>query len=140
MCWYCDDSADEVDACVGQERMGEELAGSDRPHRVFGRLHPLGNPAEVAEFLNQEDRWVSASGPIDIADMTPEHAQNTAALILENATRIALVIQVSDPAGFYESELSNETQARRQILQSILFSALIRRAAIQPERLPSWKR
>lgn len=107
------------------------------PHRVFGLRHPLGNPAEVVGFLAQGDRWVSALGPVDIVDMDPGHAQNAAALILENAERIALAYQIGEPGLHLESELASEAQAKRLVINSALFRGLITRAAFA-ESKPSW--
>lgn len=129
------------DGCMADYYAGVPDWPDDRPSvppgRSFGPSHPLGNPIEVEAFLNQRERWVGADGPMNIADMTPGHALNAAALVRLRSAQIVLALHA---AGYDALDLASNLAARRLVTATNLFKALMARASEEAEIKRSWER
>lgn len=139
---FDDEQPDEPDY---QERL-EEVERERRRYRLghASVKHPLRDPLQVVDYLDQDRAWASSTSILLIERMEPEHAFNAVLFLLQNSRAIALAVYLSgtDSDGYLQTQLLvDPIKARSHILSSPLGLALLARAREEATtRRYAWQR
>lgn len=112
--------------------------------------HPLSDPTLARAFLDQDRVWApggyvpNGTHFVQIAGMEPGHALDAANWVFDNARRVWLAVYVEEmiqpqPDGTVLGRIVDDYEARIALLNTPLFKALMRRAAVKPESVLPWE-